>query len=154
MVEASLFAVTPPRFERVKGGVDIIGPHVDVERLARRLCLLDEAQGGLGKGLGDDRPVFPLDGAVAQFRRAQVVAFQGLPIEGVAQGEDAWSEPFEIGQGCVETVFGDEGRFAHVALAAHMPLAEVARGVTRIVEDAREHGGLRVQPLGHAPFLV
>src|SRR5206468_2639887 len=98
----------------------------------------------------------PFDFAFAEFfgGDAEGVVAGGGAVVLVHEGEDAVAEGFELGEGLVVAVGGDEGGFADVAAAAEVPFSEVAGGVAGVVEGAGEGGGGGVEPLGHAAFFV
>ena len=79
----------------------------------------------------------------------------GLFIAGLeGERQELGPHAFEVRQRGVETVSGDRRSIVDVALAAHVPLAEMTRGIAGVVQHAREQRCLRIEPLGHAARVV
>jgi len=78
----------------------------------------------------------------------------GFSVVRVAKGKHTRAESLEIGQRFVEAILGDEGSITDIALASHVPLAEVSCGVSVIMQAPGQHGGLGIQPLGNATIVV
>ncbi len=72
----------------------------------------------------------------------------------IAQRQNARPETFEVRERGIEAVLGDQRRLAHVALAPHVPLAEVARRVAGLLQATGQRRGLRIEPLGHATLVI
>ena len=127
----------------------IVRPEVDVKWLFRRARRVDERQRGVGEAGGDLGALHPGD------RLAEALGIgpdaPGLVVAGLErEREQLGTHALEIRQRGVETIGRDRRGIVHVALAAHVPFAEMAGGVACVVQHAREHGGLRIEPLGHA----
>ena len=75
-------------------------------------------------------------------------------IVGIEKRQDAWAESLKTRERLVEAVLSDQRRIADVALAAHVPLAEVAGCVAGVVQNAGKHRRLRIEPLGHAASFI
>ena len=90
----------------------------------------------------------------AQLVGAQRVALGRRAVEGIEQRQHAGAEPLEIGQRGVEPVGGDRRRVADVALAAEVPLAEVAGRVAGALQRARQRRRRGIEPLGDPARLV
>ena len=106
------------------------------------------------KAGGDVGAIHPNGRTSAEIVGAQGVFAGRLAVMGIAEREQARAEPLELGEGFVEAIFGDERGFADVALAAHVPFAEMAGGVAGVLEHAGEGRGPGVEPMGHAAGVV
>lgn len=136
-----------------EGGVDVIGPEVEVERFVFLLGLVDEGEGGVDESAGDFGAEHPLDAVAESFR--VFPDFAGFFVAGFeGEREEFGAHAFEIGEGGIESVVGDGRGVVDVALSAHVPFTEVSGGVAAFLEGAGEGGGLGVEPLGHAALLV
>ncbi len=140
-----------------EGAVDVIGPEVDVKRLLIGLSLIDELERFVDEASGDFGALHPLKtltealGIGPDFTNNGVAPF-GIGLEG--EGEKLGADTFEVGQTLMETVIGDFGCVSDIALASHMPFAEVARLIAGLLELAGEGRGLGVEPLSHAALFV
>src|SRR4029077_77396 len=82
--------------------------------------------------------------APAQAVAAQRILARGPAIERVQQTQQTVPQALELRQGLVIAIFGNERRLADIPLAAYVPFAEMAGGVTCLVERARQCGRLGV----------
>ena len=121
------------------------------------LGLVDEVESFVDETGGDFGALHPLEtlaealGIAPDFTDNGVAPF-GTGLEG--EGEELGADTFEVGQTLMETVIGDFGCFSDIALASHVPFAEVARLIADLLELAGEGRGLGVEPLGHAALFI
>lgn len=140
-----------------EGAVDVIGPEVNIEGSLIGLALVDKLQGFVHEASGDFGALHPLKtlaealGIGPDFTNNGVAPFR-IGLEG--EGEKLGADTFEVSQTLMETVIGDFGCVSNIALASHVPFAEVARLIAGLLELAGEGRGLGVEPLSHAAFFV
>ena len=75
-------------------------------------------------------------------------------IVGIEKRKDTRTEALETRERLVKAVLRDQRRIADIALAAHVPFAEVTRRVAGIVQRTGEHRRFGIEPLGHAASFV
>lgn len=151
LIEGS-FVATPFVEWRPPGAVDVIGPEVDEEGVFVGLGLVDEFESFIDKAGGDFRALHPLEAlaeALGVFPDAA-----GFLSGGLGEGEEFRAHAFEVGEALIEAVGGDGRSFIDIALAAHVPFAKVAGGVSGSLELAGEGGGFGVEPLGYPALDV
>ena len=135
--------------------MDVIGPQVDVKRFVRLGRIRHEGDGLVHEALGDLGALHPAD----PFAQPLSITPDPTWLIGVlsrfeSERQELGPHPLEVGQGGIEPVVRDGWSVVHVALSAHVPLAEVTSGIARFLERTSQHGSLRVEPLGHAALLV
>ena len=152
VVETSL-AVAPLLHRRPKWTVHVIRPEIHVKRFLVARGSVDERERGIGKAgrdLGTLHPGHRLTKPLGVGPNPLRLVIAGLEGERKELGPHA----LEVCQRGVETIGRDRRSIVDVALAAHVPLAEMARGIAGVAQHAREHRGLRIEPLGHAARAV
>ena len=132
----------------------VVRPEVDVERPAGGRGAADEVGGRVLVDGRDLRPVDVHDRPPPEPVAAERVRRGRRAVERVAEAEDARAEPLEVRQRLLEAVLGDQRGLADVALAAHVPLAEVAGRVAGLVQEAGQHRGGGIEPLRNAAVVV
>ena len=131
----------------------IVGPEVDIKRLPGGNGALHEGHRGIDKTATDLRALHPDDrSAEALGIGPDAARFPVARLEGERQ--QLGTHALKIRQAFVEAVGRDRRRVVDIALAAEMPLAEVAGGVAARLQQARQGRRLRIEPLGDPAALV
>lgn len=86
--------------------------------------------------------------------RARSMSAGRPAVVGIAQRQQPRAEPLELGRRFFEPVLGNQRCVGHVALAAQVPFAKMAGGISRPMQISGQRGRTRVQPLSHPATFI
>ena len=133
----------------------IVRPQIDVKRLLGLHRFLDKRNRFIDKTLSNPRALHPAHALAQPLGRAPDAPGLVRILPGPQrQRQQLRPHTLEVGKRGVKAVLGNRGRVVHIALAAHVPFAEMPRGITGLLQRPRQHRRPGIQPLRHAPPLI